>query len=192
MQLTFMCVFKYFNQRVTIIGEQTELSFKGVSKTKKKKTWRNRAFKIKFLLPFTGSRQVLGKMPENERCNSLRIPIHFFQWNWWELMRTFFWSNFENMDGTCEWLKGFMCTFGTKIHVFFKGRILCNDISCIAISMQCLPPHSDFETLFRAENWGKCYGTLTFDIIQSWLHKQNPWPTYTEPRAKTGRLGTQP
>ena len=38
MQLTFMCAFKYFNQRVTIIGEQTELSFKGVSKTKKKKT----------------------------------------------------------------------------------------------------------------------------------------------------------
>ena len=35
------------------------------------------------------------------------------------------------MDGTFEWLKGYMYTFGTKIHVFLKWRMLCNDISCI-------------------------------------------------------------
>ena len=68
-------------------------------------------------------------MPENECFNSVPIPIPFFQWNWWELF--LFWSNFENMDGTFEWLKGYMYTFGTKIHVFLKWRVLCNDISSI-------------------------------------------------------------
>ena len=61
--------------------------------------------------------------------NSVPITIPFFQWKWWEL--SFFWSNFENMDGTFEWLKGYMYTFGTKIHVFLKWGMLCNDISCI-------------------------------------------------------------
>ena len=37
MQLTFMCIFKYLNKRVISIGGQNGLSFKGVSKRKKKK-----------------------------------------------------------------------------------------------------------------------------------------------------------
>ena len=36
MQVTFMCVFKYFNQRVIRIDEQNGLSFKNALKTKKK------------------------------------------------------------------------------------------------------------------------------------------------------------
>ena len=137
MQLTFMCIFKYLNKSVISIGGQNGLSFKGVSKEKRKKKWRDWVFKITFLLLFTGSRKVLGKMPENEYFNSFPIPIPSFQWNWWKLSS--FWINFENLDGTSEWLKGYMHTFGTKIHVFLKGRILYNDISCIVISIQCLP-----------------------------------------------------
>ena len=54
-----MCVCKYLNQRVRRIGEKNGKSFKGVSKTKKKKTNEE----IEFFLPFTGCRKVLGKMP---------------------------------------------------------------------------------------------------------------------------------
>ena len=39
MQVTFMCVFKYFNQRVIRIDEQNGLSFKNALKTKKKRKY---------------------------------------------------------------------------------------------------------------------------------------------------------
>ena len=52
-----MCVCKYLNQRVRRTGEHNGKSFKGVSKTKKKKNT------IEFLLPFASCRKVLGKMP---------------------------------------------------------------------------------------------------------------------------------
>ena len=48
-------------------------SFKAVSETKKKKTHQekrlifNTQFKIEFLLPFTGCREVLGKMPDKQK-----------------------------------------------------------------------------------------------------------------------------
>ena len=63
-----MCVCKYLNQRVRKIGEQNGKYFKGVSKIKKRKKHVNRMsfitqFKIEFLLPFTGCKKVLGKMP---------------------------------------------------------------------------------------------------------------------------------
>ena len=63
-----MHVCKYLNQRVKRIGKYNGKSFKGVSKTKKKKKHMKRLsfitqFKIEFLLPFTGCRKVLGKMP---------------------------------------------------------------------------------------------------------------------------------
>ena len=62
-----MCVCKYLNQRVRRIGEWNEESFKCVSKTKKKKKTRMISFKtqlkIEFLLPFTGRRKELQKMP---------------------------------------------------------------------------------------------------------------------------------
>ena len=66
-----MCVCKYLNQRVSKIDQKNGKSFKGVSKTKKKKRHLKRLsfitqFKIKFLLPFTSSRKVLGKMPEHK------------------------------------------------------------------------------------------------------------------------------
>ena len=51
---------------------------------------------------------------------------------------------------------------------FFKGRMLLNDISynvCIVISKN-LPPDSDFETLFRAEDWGKFYGQRSFSEVE--------------------------
>ena len=64
-----MCVCKYLNQRVRRTEEQNGKSFKGVSKTKKKKHIKTLnfipKFKIKFLLPFTSCRKVLGKMPVN-------------------------------------------------------------------------------------------------------------------------------
>ena len=41
-QLSFMCVWKYLNQRVNRIGKQNEKSFKGFSKKKKKKKNRER------------------------------------------------------------------------------------------------------------------------------------------------------
>ena len=64
-----MCVSKYLNQRVRRIGKQNGKSFTGVSKTKKIKKHTNRLsfitqFNIEFLLPFTGFRKVLGKMPD--------------------------------------------------------------------------------------------------------------------------------
>ena len=68
-----MLVCKYLNQRVRRIGEQNGKSFKGVSKTKKKKQHIKRLsfitqFKIEFLLPFTSCRKVLGKMPDIYVC----------------------------------------------------------------------------------------------------------------------------
>ena len=68
MQVPFMHVCKYLNQRVKRIGEQNGKSFKGVSKTKKKKQHIKRLsfinqFKVEFLLLFTSCRKVLGKMP---------------------------------------------------------------------------------------------------------------------------------
>ena len=64
-----MRVCDYLNQRVTRISKKNGKSFKGVSKTKKKKKHMKRSsFKtqIEFLLPFTGCRKVLGKMPEGD------------------------------------------------------------------------------------------------------------------------------
>ena len=65
-QVPFMHVCKYLNQRVRRIGEQNGKSFKGVSKTKKKKHIKRLSFitQFKILPPFTGCRKVLGKMPE--------------------------------------------------------------------------------------------------------------------------------
>ena len=65
---SIMCVCKYLKQRVKKIGEQNGKSFKGFTKTKKKKTHIKKLsfvtpFKIEFLLPCTGCRKVLGKMP---------------------------------------------------------------------------------------------------------------------------------
>ena len=64
-----MCVCKYRNQRFGEIDKQNGKSFKGVLKIKKKKKHMKRLssitqFKIEFLLPFTGCRKVLGKMPD--------------------------------------------------------------------------------------------------------------------------------
>ena len=64
-----MRICKYLNQRVRTIDEQNGKSFKGVSKTKKEKKHMKKLsfitqFKIEFLLPFTGCREVLGKMPD--------------------------------------------------------------------------------------------------------------------------------
>ena len=70
-----MCICKYLNQRVRRIGEQNGKSFKGVSKTKRKKTKRltfKTQFKIEFLLLFNSCREVLGKMPA---CPKLTIEI---------------------------------------------------------------------------------------------------------------------
>ena len=58
-QVFLMRVCKYINQTVRRIAEQNGKSFKGVSKTKKKKKHMKRLsfitqFKIEFLLPFTG------------------------------------------------------------------------------------------------------------------------------------------
>ena len=60
-----MCFCKYLNQRVRKIGEWSGEFFKGFSKTKKhmKRLSFITQFKIAFLLPFTGCRKVLGKMP---------------------------------------------------------------------------------------------------------------------------------
>ena len=86
-------------------------------------------------------------MPENECFNSVPIPIPFLQWNWWEL--SFFGCNFENMDGIFEWLRGYMYTFGTKIHVFLKGKMLCNDIYVLIV---CLI-NKGFKDTRNKENW---------------------------------------
>ena len=64
-----MRVCKYLNQKVRRTGEWNGKSFKGFTKTKKKKKYMKRLslitqFKIEFLLPFIGCRKVLGKMPE--------------------------------------------------------------------------------------------------------------------------------
>ena len=63
-----MCVCKYINQRGRRIGEQNGTPSKGVSKTKTKKKTNDviefhTQFKIEFLVPFTGCRKALGKMP---------------------------------------------------------------------------------------------------------------------------------
>ena len=59
MQISFMRVCKYLNQGVRRIVEQNGKSFKGFSKTKKRKKTHEEIefqtqFKIEFLLPFTG------------------------------------------------------------------------------------------------------------------------------------------
>ena len=60
-----MCVCKYRNQRFGEIDKQNGKSFKGILKIKKKKHMKIiTQFKIEFLLPFTGCRKVLGKMPD--------------------------------------------------------------------------------------------------------------------------------
>ena len=85
-----MCVCKYLNQRIRRIGEKNEKSFKVVSKTKKKKTSEEglsfiTKFKIEFLLPFTGFRKVLGKLPANAPflCppENLRKPSGFLMFS---------------------------------------------------------------------------------------------------------------
>ena len=63
-----MHVCKYLKQRVRRIRKQNGKSFKGVSKKKKKKNIKRLSFiitqfKIEFLLPFTGCRKVLEKLP---------------------------------------------------------------------------------------------------------------------------------
>ena len=66
MQLSLMHVCKYLNQTVRRIGEQNRKSYKGVSKTKQTQLYEKcfiTQFKIEFLLPFTGRRKVLGKVP---------------------------------------------------------------------------------------------------------------------------------
>ena len=67
-QVYFMRVCKYLNQRVRRIGKWDRKSFKGASKTKTKKKNMKRLsfitqFKIEFSRPFTSCRKVLGKMP---------------------------------------------------------------------------------------------------------------------------------
>ena len=63
-----MCVCKYRNQRFGEIDKQNGKSFKGILKIKKQKNMKRLSFitqfKIEFLLPFTGCRKVLGKMPD--------------------------------------------------------------------------------------------------------------------------------
>ena len=62
-KISFMCVCKYLNQRVTRIGERMV-----VSKTRKKHLKGLSfitQFKTEFLLPFTVCRKVVGKMPGN-------------------------------------------------------------------------------------------------------------------------------
>ena len=63
-----MCVCKYRNQRFGEIDKQNGKSFKGILKLKKQKNMKRLSFitqfKIEFLLPFTGCRKVLGKMPD--------------------------------------------------------------------------------------------------------------------------------
>ena len=60
-----MRVWKYLNQRVRRTGEKNGKSFKGVSKTKRKKHIKRLSFitqfKIEFLLPYTGCNKVLEK-----------------------------------------------------------------------------------------------------------------------------------
>ena len=68
MQLSFMHLCKYLNQRLRRIGEYNGKPFKGVSKTNRKKKQIKKLyfitqFKIEFLLLFTGFRKVLEKMP---------------------------------------------------------------------------------------------------------------------------------
>ena len=59
-----MHVCKYLKQRVRRIDEQNRKSFKGFSKKIHMKRYSFiTQFKIEFLLPFTGCKKVLGKMP---------------------------------------------------------------------------------------------------------------------------------
>ena len=69
----------YVNQRVRRTGELNGKSFKGVSKTKKKKKMKRLTFitqfKIELLLPLTSCRNVLGKMPGQPRPTTGRVDI---------------------------------------------------------------------------------------------------------------------
>ena len=72
MQLTFMCVFKYLDQRVIRIGEQNGLSFKGVSKTKKKKKLEEIEYsKLSFYYCLLVVENCL------EKCLKINVSIHF-------------------------------------------------------------------------------------------------------------------
>ena len=76
-----MRVCKYLNQRVRRRGKQVRNSFKGASKTKKKKNTQRLSFitqfKMEFLLPFTGCGKVLGKMPgKNHSIDLLNSSNH--------------------------------------------------------------------------------------------------------------------
>ena len=80
-----MHVSKYLNQRVRRIREQNGKSFKGVSKTRKKKKHLKRLrfitqFKSEFLLLFTSCRKVLGKMPGYSIFSIESTPPVLFRW----------------------------------------------------------------------------------------------------------------
>ena len=85
-QLLFICVCKYLNQRVRRIGEKNGKSFKGVLKTKKKKnTWRDWVSELDSRLSFSYCLPVLGKCSEKyliylKRKQSLAtfITLRFF------------------------------------------------------------------------------------------------------------------
>ena len=84
-KLSFMHVCKYLNQRIRGIREQNGKSFKGVSKTRKKKKHLKRLrsitqFKSEFLLLFTSCRKVLGKMPGYSIFSIESTPLVLFRW----------------------------------------------------------------------------------------------------------------
>ena len=58
-----MHIYKYLNQRVRRIGESYGKYLKGFSKNNIKRLSFASQLKIEVLLPFTGYRKVLGKMP---------------------------------------------------------------------------------------------------------------------------------
>ena len=94
-QVSFMYVCKYLNQRVRRIGKYHGKFSKAISKTKKKKNMRLNfitQFKIEFLLLFAGCRKVLGKMPvvtsrngDRKIMQSIKItsrpPLRIRKWN---------------------------------------------------------------------------------------------------------------
>ena len=71
-------MFVRIKTKVRRIGEKNGKSFKGVSRTKKKKKHMKRLsfmtqFNIQFLLLFTGCRKVLGKMPADWLSNHMLV-----------------------------------------------------------------------------------------------------------------------
>ena len=78
-QLSFVCICKYLNQKVRRIGKWNGKSFKGVSKTKKKKTKILSfitQFKTEFLLLLANCRKVLGKMTVRIYISYIYIYIY--------------------------------------------------------------------------------------------------------------------